>query len=1126
MRLLVITLFLCVATAAYGGWRVRISSLPNFVYADETRLITVDVACDNLTNTILQIHVQPENRVIPFKVSPHGTLNGNMQTKSHPAISTGMAIVPIRISADVVHSPVSLTLNVVAADDGTRLATERYVLAVGASTVMSVRRQEGHYYDDAGHRVVWINTLRSWQERRKWVLPRRAARLYHRRNGTVQWLGSAADRVSPIATATNYYARLDGMQSGVPLESILDLPLLLRNPPPRDWGTPNLVVSLPAADMHARRSREDIVRAIDLASRWLRDRYGEAASLVLLTPFPWPGQCDLTEAFADAIREAGRHAELPVIDVHAAMLGLGTWESLYTADGAIFYDSPLQDGQDLAARLIADVFPQLHQRPLERPPITALPNHGQTPPSKSESPDIQWRSVDVGTAQLSCEFPGEASQWGMPSVAATGVNALALDVTLPHGAPADIAASLRMKDKDGLWFQAVSALPLTPGRTNRLVFPVGDSTALIAGGSAVWDDYHRRRMQEVGLGLFSGADWTGLATVVRAAVRTETHPSQPPRILRFRGPPTDAVCTGRYELAFILDNTTDLNPFDPDEIEVKVLFESPSGSRTSIDGFFYHAFSRLLEDDQERLVPVGRPEWRVRFTPTEVGLYRYTLHVRTPHGTTTSALRCFSARPSEHSAFVRVCASDPRLLEMSDGTPFYPIGLNIHAPFDVRAAEMEYRKVSPDHGTFAYDRYFERLAATGANACVVWLAPWWLEIEWSRAWPGFGGLGDFNLGNAWRLDHLLAMAEHHGLRLHLVLENHGKYSLWVDSQWDSNPYNRVNGGMLDRPEAFFTSPAASAAYQRKLRYLVARYASSPALMGFELFGEMNLVGSKSQFASHPSHARWIAATARFLHKTDPYHHLLAVHYSNDWRTVDPVVAALPGLDYLVGDIYKPGGSIVDWVVETARHNGAYGKPTFSTEFGGYWNGTTPARLEADLHAGLWANFMTPAAGAPFFWWFEFVDRNDLYPHLRALAAFARGEDRRGISFTEEPPVWHAGERKVRALLLRYLDPPREASGTLAWLWVFDAAAMEVLPEERHALLISDASLHLDLPAGSYAVEYWDTYRGQIISVSDATVPSEASFTLRLPDFRRDLAVKIRHQPKKSPRRDAAEEVHK
>ena len=363
---IIISILLCLATAAHGGWRVRLDPLPNFAYAGETRLLAVGAMYDRPTNACLQIQILPEGLTVPLYVAPQAPTDDGAQAVA----SAGAAAVPLHVSADAPNSCVPFTVGVVTGE-GEPLATQRYLLTGHAASNVPVHRQGAEYFDDTGARVIWINTLRAWRERRRWLLPRRASRAFHRRSQRVLWLGSAADLAALGETASTYPDRLDGMQSNVPLESILDLPLLLRNWASVDRGTPNLVVSLPSADIDARLSREDIVRAVDLSARWLRDRHGEPVTLVLLTPFPRPGQCGVTEAAAAAIRESGRHAELPVVDLHAGMLGIGAWESFYTADGVVYHDTPLPAGQDLAAQLLGEMFPQLRLRSRGQPASTS-----------------------------------------------------------------------------------------------------------------------------------------------------------------------------------------------------------------------------------------------------------------------------------------------------------------------------------------------------------------------------------------------------------------------------------------------------------------------------------------------------------------------------------------------------------------------------------------------------------------------------------------------------------------------------------------------------------------------------------------------------------------------------------
>jgi hypothetical protein len=1131
--------------------------MPNFLYAGERVLLVIDAELGAATNVVLSVRSSLDNAqgllpVAPLPATQPVSSGMNIGTVR---VSVGRAVLPVCIDSPPEH-PRELAVEI-RDPSGAPLAVERFLLSPLASMGGAVRVEQSTYRDETGRRVIWVSTLDPWVVRRKWWLPRKMARWEARFTEPVLWLGAPAASLAGDASTVPFPNRLEGLRIGCEVRSLLDLPLVLQQSPALLDGGRNILISLPPEDIRNRLSFEDVVRAIDAVTRLMRLHLGSDCSIALLTPFPLPGQEALSEHYAAAIREAGRHANLPVVDLHAAFLALPDWERFYSADGVAFCESPLQHGQDQAAAQLAKAFLRLHLREhagdssvsrqvreadgSRGPPSSSVTNSSATNEGRSAAtpnkacgalrPRAQGQVAHPTTldqtvctndggrtslravgsekpASLSCRFPGSAMQWDLPSIAGKGATTLKLDVALPADAPAGISPTLCLKDKDGLWFQTTAETPLAPGRTNHVTFAVDAAAPGMRpqGHAACWGDYYRRKTVVAGLGLFSGSSWTGRVVIANAQVLSAPSDLRPLRLLHFQAPAPDAVCTGRFDVAFTLDGGADLNPFDPAQISVVATFEAPSGRRIDVDGFFYQSFTRALVDGKERITPSGSPGWRVRFMPVESGSYRYTLRVVTLRGSIASAPRAFDSRPSSKTGFVHVSTRDPRFFECADGTPFYPLGLNIHAPFDARCAEMLRRPVPPNRGTFAYDDYFDRLAAAGANACVVWCAPWWLEFEWTRDWPGFGGLADFNLGNAWRLDHLLESAERHGIRLHLVLENHGKYSLWVDEQWRYNPYNRINGGMLSRPEEFFESPAVAEAYHRKLRYLVSRWASSPALLGVELVGEMNLIGSDPKFRGNPAEARWVAATAGFLHRIDPYGHPLAVHYSNDWRTVDPAVAALPELDYLVGDIYKPGGNIVNWVLETFQKNGAYGKPTFSTEFGGYWNGTTPARLEADLHAGLWSTYMTQSAAAPFFWWFDFVDRNDLYSHFAAFAAFSKGDDRRGPATTEEPMVTHSGARKTRALALRRTTPV-PPGGTSAWLWVYDEYAMEVLPEEQYAPLISKAQLRLDLPDGRYKVEFWDTYRGRV--VRSFMVDAIAGLRINVPDFKRDIAAKVR-----------------
>ena len=613
---------------------------------------------------------------------------------------------------------------------------------------------------------------------------------------------------------------------------------------------------------------------------------------------------------------------------------------------------------------------------------------------------------------VAVRFPGRVLVVHGEPLPARPVRSASVAVWLPVRAPADTKVALFLTDKDGLWFQSWADSDLRPGEWRTATFDLSPSSARVepCGHEAAWNDYFAARVARVGVQLFSAEAWEGVVRL--GPLRFTTGEGRPPplRILRLRALTDEPRSFEMFELAFDIEGSFP-NPFDPDAIQIDAAIAAPEGREVLVPAFYYQPYRRRLgADEVEEVVPSGRASWRVRYTPMASGRHTWRLLIRTPAARLETRAHVFEAAEGKPRGFVRRSERDPRYFETADGAFVYPIGLNIHAPFDARCAQMLGTPVLPNRGTFAYDDYFAKMARAGQNAVIVWMCNWWLSIEWTRQWRGFHGLSDYHLGNAWRLDHVLDAAAEHGIFVHLVLDNHGKLSTWVDPEWENNPYNAKLGGPCESPEDFFSSPVAFHLYSKRLRYIVARWSSHPNLLGYEFVSELNLVGSSRRFKGHPSHASWCRRACAYLARTDPHRRPVGVQYSNDYESVDPNVASLPSLDFLVGDVYKPGGAIVRLMVKTAEMNGRFGKPTFSAEFGGSWNGTTPARLHADLHAGLWSNAMTTAAGAPFFWWFDFVDRYDLYGEHRALARFMAGEDRRGLKLqTQTPPVTRAGQ---------------------------------------------------------------------------------------------------------------------
>lgn len=684
-------------------------------------------------------------------------------------------------------------------------------------------------------------------------------------------------------------------------------------------------------------------------------------------------------------------------------------------------------------------------------------------------------------------------------------------VKVPSDGPEDVKAAAFLKSKDGLWYQTLTKGPFPAGRWKKVTFNLagGDGDVLPDNHFFVLNDYTSARMEVVGLKFFSTSTYRGPIHLRGAYVDTDKKSAapRPLRILDLRRGNDRVDVLGLFELTFGFDRSF-TNPFDPEEIEVKATFVSPSGKIRIVPGFCYRDFMRSRDEEGEILTPRGRQEWKVRFTPTEPGRQTFYLSARAGGKEIRSARNSFEAVPSDRKGFVRICRNDPNWFELTTGEFFYPIGHNVRSPTDPRCAKEFYGLEEPvSFGTFAYDRYLSQMAENGENVFEVWMSSWWLGLEWTKRWKTYYDIGHYSMENAWRLDYLVNLCDELDIYTHLVVDNHGKMSTFVDPEWKDNPYNVKNGGFLKNPEKFFSNEQAKKLHKKKLRYIVGRWAYSPRILGFELISEIDLTGeSHKSFKRHPVKREWSREMIRYLNQIDPWEHLYTIHYSGNYRVIDPAMVKMREIDYIAVDAYREAkeGTVIPYILGVCEMGRRLKKPSLITEYGGnpwgFKSADKLARLEADLHTGIWAGFMSALSGTPFLWWFDYIEREDLYYHYSALANFCKGEDLRGLGLeTERPGVQGVEGNKVRALAL--------SNGKKAYLWTYDTAVTEIMPEEENSVEFKGVTVSLPMSGGEYIVEFWDTYRGFVIKTS--RVKEEGGVLLiNVPDFRRDIACKI------------------
>ena len=841
-----------------------------------------------------------------------------------------------------------------------------------------------------------------------------------------------------------------------------------------------------------------------------------------------------------------------------------------TAGWVLEADQPLELSRIAPAYLAPYRDPD--QEPTEpKPPAQDEDAEGVVPTgSLTVSTEHLSGQDNAGNLRVPVRFPDAATLY-RKARPLSGVRYIAYDVFVPANVKGYVGCLFFLQDKDGLWYQARAKQRLLPGRWTTVAADIrgGSPDVTPLGHLGQWEENQASQVRTIGITFYGDEKYEGFVHVdnfrgwmradkfrqrvaklsgdaakdqlelsaeereklLKLAEQAGQEQSEPLAVLNLRTePPAPAgsdspPAVGLYEtltVRFEL-NRQIYNPFDVQHADIRAFVTAPSGKTMTVYGFWYQDFERNERYDHDELAPLGRPEWRVRITPSEVGEHKYKLEVQlkgeepleTPEFT-------FAATPSREHGFVRVSLKDPSYFEFDDGSFFYPVGHNVHTPVDLRCWQLALNKPHPlARGLKLYESIFPRMAAAGENVAEVWMAAWWVGLEWTRRWRHYHGAGRYSLENAWKLDRLLDNARRHGVRVHLVIDNHGKLSEFVDPEWDDNPFNKASDpdGNVEHPGEYFTDPRTREMHKQRLRYIAARWGGDPTVMGWELVSEFNLVGNGQRgprgnpigkgdynYYKTPPARAWVREMLEALRSYDPYKRPATNHFSGDFNVVDRELAMTPAFDYIVGDGYRDQPGWTAMAQGWFRTFGYARKPYWVTEFGGYWNASSPARLEADLHTGLWSTWMTNAGATPLFWWYDFVDQANHYTHYRAFTRFIQGEDRRGQNGFPEEVRFTSARDNLDGMQYRWSEG--------VYAWVFNQQSMAHMPDKKQDLPRHEGLTALvpGLTEGPYSIEYWDTYEGKVLLKEQQELQPGQQLNLRFPAFKGDVAVKARRKP--------------
>ncbi len=444
--------------------------------------------------------------------------------------------------------------------------------------------------------------------------------------------------------------------------------------------------------------------------------------------------------------------------------------------------------------------------------------------------------------------------------------------------------------------------------------------------------------------------------------------------------------------------------------------------------------------------------------------------------------------------FVRVSPRDPRYLELSDGTPFIPNGLNMVTAWAPRGQR-------PVDQTLAW---IDKLAANRGNFFRLWLsAPPW-DVENTKS-------GQYDPEQSKIISTILAAARKRGIRVKLTLE-HFRSIVPTSKSWSNKGLHHTTvGGPAKDMADFLANPTSRKQFIAKLEWLHTQFGDDPTVFGLELWNEMNAVGGGDYMT-------WTRVMLPELHRIFPKNLCMQSLGSFDHDAVRKTYrehALLPGNDLAQVHRYLDLGAALDvchgpvdiLAAEAVREMLATnpGRPVMLAESGAVEpKHSGPFKLYAAdksgiiLHDVLFAPFFAGAAACGQCWhWDQYVDKNNLWWHFSRFAAAVEGIDPPSQKFQPGMTDHH----RLRIYTLHGI------SQTLVWCrdtqntWQTELADQKA-PEELKAVEIDlSSTLGRTFAGEAHVYDPWTDKKATIRA---------AGGKCTLPAFSRSMVLRIPH----------------
>ena len=302
-----------------------------------------------------------------------------------------------------------------------------------------------------------------------------------------------------------------------------------------------------------------------------------------------------------------------------------------------------------------------------------------------------------------------------------------------------------------------------------------------------------------------------------------------------------------FELTRTYDEAGFTNPWE--QASLGAVFTAPSGKKISIDGFYY-----------------ATDTWKIRFAPTEVGVWQWSLRFTSTNATTAKTESgTFTTVTGAQPGFLRISTENRSRFVYDNGSLFNGIGLgecmnDVDAngdPFNQMAVDggvrPEGQEAMPSDARYpGLDGYFSLYGPRGAGFN---LYRWSVDNCAFKLWETISPAGNVYLAREGKWgDDLVQTLQQKKIRV------------WMTIFGFDPPF----------PDTAGTNPAQQNAIKRYIRYVVARYGASVDV--WELMNEATV------------REPWYIFAATYLRSIDPYQHPITTSWEKPELSVIDITA--------------------------------------------------------------------------------------------------------------------------------------------------------------------------------------------------------------------------------------------